>query len=188
MDDIIILYKCIPFLSVQCNKRADIAFVIDSSSSIWPPNFVTQRHFVYDVLDLFDISPTKTQVAALSYSTPIKPEFQFNTYQTKDDVLVATQSIEQTKGDSTRTYRAIRYMNNVMFSSENGARSNVFKIAIVMTDGETNPGTDGYSLEEAKKMTLQEAQRAKDSGIYLIAIGVGDKVTDKVSVAIIAYI
>ena len=78
-------------------------------------------------------------------------------------------------------------MNNVMFSPQNGARSDVFKIAIVMTDGETNPGSDGYSLEEAKKMTLQEAQRAKDNGIYLIAIGVGDKVTDKVSVAIIVY-
>ncbi|XP_061188841.1 collagen alpha-1(XII) chain-like [Saccostrea echinata] len=163
-----------------CSKEADIAFVIDSSNSIWPPNFDTQVHFLYDVLSLFDISPTKTQIAAVSYSDIIKPEFQFNTHKDKDGVLGATQNIEQTEGGATRTYKALEYMNDEIFTSKNGARSDVMKIAIIMTDGETNPGSvDSYSQHDAKQLTLMEAKRARDNGIYVFAIGVGGKVVDE---------
>ncbi|XP_056004893.1 collagen alpha-6(VI) chain-like [Ostrea edulis] len=164
----------------KCSKKADIAFVIDSSSSIWPPNFDTQVHFLYDVLDAFDISPSKTQIAAVSYSDVIKPDFQFNSYKTKNDVLNAIQNIVFTKGSATRTYEALRYMNNKIFTSKNGARDDVIKIAIVMTDGETNPGSVDYiSLEKARKRTLEEAKRARDNGIYVFAIGVGGRVMDE---------
>jgi hypothetical protein len=51
-----------------------------------------------------------------------------------------------------------------------------------MTDGSTNPGSvDDLSQEEADRMTLTEAKRARDNGIYVFAIGVGDGVKDKVN-------
>eukprot|EP00105_Crassostrea_gigas_P026420 XP_011447373.1 PREDICTED: collagen alpha-1(XII) chain [Crassostrea gigas] len=163
-----------------CLKKADIAFVVDSSSSIWPPNFDTQVHFLYDILSPFDISPTKTQVAAVSYSNVIRPQFQFNTYKDKTGVLGATQNIIHTKGDATRTYKALEYMNDQIFTSQNGARNDAIKIAVVTTDGETNPGgADSYTKEEGKKMTLQQAQRAKDNGVYVFAVGVGKEVNDQ---------
>nr|XP_011425716.2 collagen alpha-1(XII) chain [Crassostrea gigas] len=164
----------------KCLKKADIAFVVDSSSSIWYLNFVRQRRFLYDILSPFDISPTKTQVAAVSYSNFIRPEFQFNTYKDKTSVLGATQNITQTNGDATRTYKALEYMNDQIFTSQNGARNDAIKIAIVTTDGETNPGSyDRYSKEEGKKMTLLQAQRAKDNGVYVFAVGVGKDVNDQ---------
>lgn len=162
-------------------KKADIAFVVDSSSSIWPPNFDTQVHFLYDILSPFDISPTKTQVAAVSYSNFVRPEFQFNTYKDKTGVLGATQNIIHTKGDATRTYKALEYMNDQIFTSQNGARNDAIKIAVVTTDGETNPGgADSYTKEEGKEMTLLQAQRAKDNGVYVFAVGVGKEVNDQV--------
>lgn len=72
-------------------------------------------------------------------------------------------------------------MNDQIFTSKNGARNDAIKIAIVTTDGETNPGSyDRYSKEEGKKMTLLQAQRAKDNGVYVFAVGVGKDVNDQV--------
>lgn len=165
----------------MCIKEADIAFVIDSSSSIWEPNFNVQIDFLYNILNMFDISPSKTQVAAVSFSNIINPEFQFKTFRSKDKVLAAIKRIRYTKGSATRTYKALQYMNEQMFTTTNGARDGVVKIAIVMTDGETNPGRyDGeLSLEEAKEWTLEEAKIAKGNGVFVFAVGVGNRVNDK---------
>lgn len=165
----------------MCIKEADIAFIIDSSSSIWKPNFQVQIDFLYNILNLFDISPSKTQVAAVSYSNIINPEFQFKTFSSKNRVLTAIKRIRYTQGDATRTYKALKYMNKNIFTKANGARDGVVKIAIVMTDGETNPGLyDGeLTSEEAKELTQVEAKRAKSNGVYLFAVGVGDRINEK---------
>lgn len=166
----------------MCIKEADIAFVIDSSSSIWEPNFQVQINFLYNILNMFDISPSKTQVAAVSFSNIINPEFQFKTFSSKDHVLAAIKRIRYTKGGATRTYKALQYMNENMFTRANGARDGVVKIAKVMTDGETNPGLyDGEpSSEEAKEWTQEEAKIAKGNGVFLFAVGVGDHINEKV--------
>jgi hypothetical protein len=121
-------------------------------------------------------------MAAVSYSDVIKPDFEFNTHKTKDAVLNAIKTIKYTEGGATRTYKALKYMNDEMFTSKNGARDDVIKIAIVMTDGSTNPGSvDDLSQEEADRRTLTEAKRARDNGIYVFAIGVGGYVKNKVN-------
>lgn len=67
-----------------------------------------------------------------------------------------------------------------MFTSQNGARKDAIKIAVVTTDGETNPGgSDSYTAEEGKRMTLIQARRAKDNGVHIFAVGVGNKVNDE---------
>jgi hypothetical protein len=80
-------------------------------------------------------------------------------------------------------------MNNVIFNSKNGARDDVIKIAIVMTDGETNPGgyDDELPLEVAMEWTQNEAKVAKDNGVYIFAIGVGSRVNDEVSGVFFLY-
>ena len=123
-----------------CSKIADIAFVIDSSSSIWPKYFDIQIRFIHDILDLFDLSPGKTRVAAVSFSNITHHEFNFNQYKTKADVLGAIDKVKFTRGDATRTYEALEHMNDVLFRQDNGARSDVVQIAVVLTDGVTNPG------------------------------------------------
>lgn len=167
----------------MCDIKADLAFVIDSSSSIWKPNFDVQVGFLYDILRLFDISPSKIRVAAVSYSNITIPEFQFNTFSNKQQVLSAIKGIKYTGGSATRTYRALELMNDVIFTSKNGARNDVIKIAIVMTDGETNPGgyDDKLPLEVAIEWTQNEAKVAKANGVYIFAVGVGSLINDEVS-------
>lgn len=49
--------------STECQgKEADVVFVIDTSSSIWPTHFNEQMDFVSKVVDNFDINSGKTQV------------------------------------------------------------------------------------------------------------------------------
>ena len=58
-------------------------------------------------------------------------------------------------------------MRTNLFSSNNGARSGVQKLAILLTDGQSTYH-DG---------TLKEAELAKDAGITIIAVGIGQKVS-----------
>lgn len=86
----------------MCIKEADIAFVIDSSSSIWEPNFQVQIDFLYNILNMFDISPSKTQVAAVSFSNVINPEFQFKFWLlSKGSGTLRVAPQERTKRSST---------------------------------------------------------------------------------------
>ena len=48
-----------------------------------------------------------------------------------------------------------------------GGRPGVVKIGILLTDGESN---------RDHHLTIQEATRAKDDGIFLMAAGISDKV------------
>lgn len=183
MSYLLILLSIITASTAQemCSKKADIAFVIDSSRSIWKPNFETQVKFLYDILKMFEISPAKTQAAAVSFSNVTNPEFLFNSFSSKADVLEAIKDIKYTKGSATRTYKALEYMNEEIFNSENGARNDAVKIAIVMTDGETNPGghDNDLPLEDAIKWTQDEAKVAKDNGVNVFAIGIGSRINEK---------
>jgi hypothetical protein len=58
-------------------------------------------------------------------------------------------------------------MRTNIFSSSNGARSGVRKLAILLTDGRSTYRTG----------TLKEAKLAKDAGITILAIGVGKYVS-----------
>lgn len=65
-----------------------------------------------------------------------------------------------------------------MFTKANGAQDGVVKIAIVMTDEETNYGLyDGeLTSEEVKEQTQMKAKIAKRNGVYKFALGVGDSI------------
>ena len=128
-------YKRTPF----CQTRIDLAFVIDSSRSIPREDFKLQMQFVNDIVSFLDVNAEDTRVAAVSFSNYLHPEFLFNTYSTKEDVLKAIGEIEHSQGDATRTYLALEHTHNVIYNPGNGERPDVLDVVIVLTDGETNP-------------------------------------------------
>ena len=84
-------------------------------------------------------------------------------------------NIRQAGGYHTNTADALRYMrNNVLASGDNPtgsgwnghSRANVTKVGIVISDG----------LSDNRTATALEAQRTKDGGIHLFAVGVGKDV------------
>ncbi|XP_048238948.1 collagen alpha-1(XII) chain-like [Haliotis rufescens] len=149
-------------------KAADIVFVVDTSSSIWPPNF--HQHvlpFVSDVVDAFDVGPgdQQTRVGMITFGNTYHHQFHLKDYQDKESL---TKKIRNTpfRGGNTKTDEALDYVRDEMFARENGAREGVTHIAVILTDGESDD----------TELTKVSASLAKKDGIQIFAIGVGNRV------------
>ncbi|KAK3096747.1 hypothetical protein FSP39_002868, partial [Pinctada imbricata] len=156
-------------------KDAEIYFVLDSSSSIWPINFQKQLSFVNDMIDYFEIDNTKSRirVGVVVYSTTIKNVIALNSKRTRDQIK---RQINETKylSGRTNTSDAISFVREYGFRKD-VVRKGAVKIAIVMTDG----------ISRNPNATQRESDLSKAAGIHLFAIGIGDKV-DKTELETIA--
>ncbi|XP_062599873.1 collagen alpha-1(XII) chain-like [Saccostrea cucullata] len=163
--------------STDCSQDADIAFLIDTSRSLGLQAYQKELHFVERVLERYEIGPNKTKVAVITFSAGSKLEFDFNRYQTKDEVLRAIRSIPYTDGMCTTIYRALKQAREEVFVPKAGDRENVKNLAVILTDGETNPGRyDLFTFPMAKSLTRQEANDLKFHGVEVFGIGVGHRV------------
>lgn len=149
----------------MCKTKIDLAFLIDSSTSIGRRDFRNQIQFVNDFVDFLDVGSGATRVAAVTFSDNVFPNFGFNDFTTKIDVLSAINDIEIHYGN-TRTDLALKYTHENIFAPDNGERSDVIDVVIVLTDGESS----------WPKKTHNEAALIKDRGAYIFVIGVGRRV------------
>ena len=124
----------------------------------------------------FTIGQNNVQVGVVSFSNSVRPEFQLNTYQTKDPMLRHIDRMPYLD-QSTNTQEAIRYTRTVMFTSQNGDRSFAPNIIIIITDGVPQIPED---LNEAKTLAIQEAELSRQQGISIFAIGIGPQITQTV--------
>uniref|UniRef100_A0A0L8FLC0 VWFA domain-containing protein n=1 Tax=Octopus bimaculoides TaxID=37653 RepID=A0A0L8FLC0_OCTBM len=143
--------------------KADIVFVLDSSTSVSQINFKNIQKFMKEFLTDATISLEAVRVGAIVYSTSVNIQFHLSDYSNKEDVFRAIDSIQYTYG-STNTADALKVMRTEMFAAENGDREDVQNIAVVVTDGVSN--INSYN-------TVTEAELAKNDGIHIYAIGVG---------------
>ncbi|XP_067667262.1 cartilage matrix protein-like [Haliotis asinina] len=142
-------------------KPAELFFLLDTSSSIWEPDFKTQLDFVSEVVDLFDIGPNKTRVGVATFSSRYYPQFGLDKYEDKEQLKKAILRIPY-MGGNTHTGTAIRYMRERAFAPEI-VREDVDKIAVVLTDGRSRYPVD----------TETEAMKTKMEGINVFAVGIG---------------
>lgn len=148
-------------ISTECtNKPADIIFVLDASSSIWTPNFRKQIAFARNLSEEFDISNTQTRCGLVTFSDQVREEFSLSSYPVKSELIESGfKSIRQLLGN-TRTDLALHRMRE-MFQLQ--ARPGVAKVAIVLTDGESDKPVS----------TAEQATLAHKEGIKIFAIGIG---------------
>ena len=107
------------------------------------------------------------------FGNDVQPIFQLNDYSTQYEILNAIDRmpfLDQT----TNTPAAIRYMRTTMFTSQNGDRSFAPNSAIIITDGVPRVPSD---INEARRLTLQEADLARRQGINMFAVGIGPELT-----------
>ncbi|XP_060066993.1 cartilage matrix protein-like [Ylistrum balloti] len=145
------------------NKPADVAFLIDSSNSIWGPDFHKQVNFINEVVDMFQIGQNRTRISLATYSTNVHVEFHLNENYERQSLRQALSGVRQRRGFITNTKLAIWTMRKKMFSEHNGARPGVVKVAVVLTDGQSN----------SVIRTVWEAMKARREGIHMFAIGIG---------------
>ena len=68
---------------LECSiEPADVIFVLDTSYSIWPPDFYREVEFMEKVIDTFDIGPNpdQTRVGALTFGHEVWVKFYLNSY------------------------------------------------------------------------------------------------------------
>lgn len=149
-------------LFTECGQKpADILFVLDSSDSEGPDNFQTMLTFVKNFALQFPIGPRNVQFSVVTFSSDVAPQFYFNTYHTRHEVIRAIQSTSYL-GTGTNTSAALQFAREESFKPEHGARVNASKIVIVITDG--------HSIDQAA--TSHEASELhKVAEVFAIGVG-----------------
>lgn len=145
-------------------------FIIDSSSSIFPNKYVRQLEFLENIAGALDVGPflNQSRIGVISFSDEPRLEFTLNQYTEKSELIAAIRRINYLSG-GTNTAAAIQLALETMLNKESGAREEAKDIIIVITDGES------FSESETKA----SAQKARDMGIFVLAIGVGGNVNVK---------
>lgn len=70
------------------SHQADIAFLLDTSSSVYEPDFDKMKLFLADFIDLFNISDSRQRIASLTFSDDVRVNFHLNDFNTNQDVKV----------------------------------------------------------------------------------------------------
>ncbi|XP_076435209.1 matrilin-1-like [Babylonia areolata] len=130
------------------NEPADVVFLLDSSNSIWGPDFRRQLSFVKDVVAMFQIGENATRVGLVTFNDQVDLQFNLKRYHQKEHLLQAIENVRETHGYSTATDLALKYTRTHLFKPRS---RNVLR-------------------------TLIEASRAKRNHAHLFAIGVGHAV------------
>ncbi|XP_053875162.1 collagen alpha-1(XIV) chain isoform X1 [Malaclemys terrapin pileata] len=138
---------------------ADIVILIDGSWSIGRFNFRLVRLFLENLVGAFNVASEKTRIGLAQYSGDPRIEWHLNAFSTKDAVLDAVRNLPY-KGGNTLTGLALTFILENSFKPEAGARPNVSKIGILITDGKSQDDV------------IPPAKNLRDAGVELFAIGV----------------
>ena len=148
------------------NQTVDIIFAIDSSRSIWKPDFQRQVTFVRDVSNEFELgnSQSQTRIGVISFGDSYYVNFHLWQNNRPDLLAMALQRIRHRGSRRTNTGAALRYIRKYMFTHRYGSRKNVPHVVILITDG----------MSSDRKHLLSSAEKLKAKGVLIFAIGVGD--------------
>nr|XP_020043155.1 collagen alpha-3(VI) chain isoform X1 [Castor canadensis]XP_020043156.1 collagen alpha-3(VI) chain isoform X1 [Castor canadensis]XP_020043157.1 collagen alpha-3(VI) chain isoform X1 [Castor canadensis] len=159
---------------IEVNKR-DIVFLMDGSSNMGLANFNAIRDFIARVIQRLEIGQDLIQVSVAQYADTVKPEFYFNSYPGKREVISAVRRMKPLEGSALYTGSALDFVRDKLFVSSAGYRAaeGVPKILVLVTGGK--------SLDEIS----QPAQELKTSSIMAFAIG--NKAADEAELEEIAF-
>uniref|UniRef100_A0A3P9PBH8 Collagen, type XII, alpha 1b n=1 Tax=Poecilia reticulata TaxID=8081 RepID=A0A3P9PBH8_POERE len=153
----------LPECSLGVDVQADVVLLVDGSYSIGVANFAKVRAFLEVLVNTFDIGPNKVQIALVQYSRDSHTEFHLNTHQDVDAVVKAVRTFPY-RGGSTNTGRAMTYVREKIFQSSRGARANVPRVTILITDGKSS---DAFK---------DPATKLRNADVEIFAVGVKDAV------------
>ncbi|XP_055879649.1 von Willebrand factor-like isoform X1 [Biomphalaria glabrata] len=156
-----------------CSSAADVLLILDSSGSIGSYDYAILSNFSAELSKGFRIGPDKIQFSAILIESSARNVFNFNTYNNNADVAQALLKIPYISG-GTNTADSLNYARTTSFSTAHGARPNVGKVAVVITDGNSNDPL----------LTAQAAAALQQSGVTTIAVGVGSSISQSELLAI----
>lgn len=124
--------------------------------------------FVRKVISNLELDQDRSRVGVLTYGSHTTIQFDLRTYRDKREILNAI-SFHPNRG-RTNTQEALHVMNTEMFTMRHGDRDEVQNVAILLTDGYSNVNPMN---------TIPEAMKAKEDGIAIYVVAVGENVDMK---------
>ncbi|XP_052001056.1 collagen alpha-1(XII) chain isoform X4 [Xyrauchen texanus] len=149
--------------SLEVDVQADVVLLVDGSYSIGLANFAKVRAFLEVLVNSFDIGPNKVQISLVQYSRDPYTEFSLNKHHDIAAVVKAVR-IFPYRGGSTNTGKAMTYVRDKIFVSGRGARDNVPRVMVLITDGKSS---DSFK-DPAKKL--------READVEIFAVGVKEAV------------
>ncbi|KFO29956.1 Collagen alpha-1(XXVIII) chain [Fukomys damarensis] len=140
----------------------ELVFVIDSSESVGPENFQIIQNFVKTLADRVALDLATARIGIINYSHKVEMVANLKQFSSKDDFKLAVDHM-QYLGEGTYTATALQAAND-MFRD---ARAGVKKVALVITDGQTDS-------RDKKKLT-EVVKDANDANVERFVIGVVKK-------------
>ncbi|XP_062321211.1 collagen alpha-6(VI) chain isoform X1 [Osmerus eperlanus] len=137
---------------------ADLLFMIDSSTSIIPQDFLKMKEFMKSLVRRSVVGPDKVHVGVTQFSSNSKLEFPLNKLYDKPSIEKAIDSMQQ-MGGGTLTGKSISEISQY-FDPSNGGRPNKKRFLLVVTDG------------EAQDEVSVPAKALREKGVLIFAIGV----------------
>ncbi|KAF0044542.1 hypothetical protein F2P81_003700 [Scophthalmus maximus] len=149
--------------SLGVDVQADVVLLVDGSYSIGLQNFAKVRAFLEVLVTSFDIGPNKVQISLVQYSRDPHTEFALNTHHDINAVVKAVRTFPY-RGGSTNTGKAMSYVREKIFTTARGARDNVPRVMVLITDGKSSD-----SFKDA-------ATKLRNTDVEIFAVGVKDAV------------
>lgn len=143
---------------------ADIAFVMDSSSSIGKNRWTLEKKFIERVIRSFVISETGTRVAAVSFNDKAYLGFGFERFispNAQSEIASALSKIGYRRG-LTDIGNALKFVRLVLLPDMRKGRR-VSRIVVLITDAQNDRGSN--ARKEADRL------RAQGVKVYMIALG-----------------
>ncbi|XP_076137388.1 collagen alpha-4(VI) chain-like [Alosa pseudoharengus] len=149
-------------INCSTTQVADMIFLVDGSSSIFPDQYKSMERFMMSVVDSMNVGEDHVRFGAIVYSTAAESKFTLNQFKTAEEVRNAIANLNQ-PGGITSTGAALRYALDYFGQSYGGRREKkVPQILFVITDG---AATDPELLPVSSLEVLSE-------GIMIYGIGV----------------
>ncbi|XP_062476027.1 von Willebrand factor A domain-containing protein 1 [Pezoporus occidentalis] len=142
------------------NSEGDLLFLLDSSGSVSYYEFSRVKEFMWDLVQPFTFGPKDIQASIIHISTTPTMEFPFDRYQSSRSLHQAIRDTRQLMGD-TNTGKALSYAKEKLFSGEAGARPDVPKVLVWVTDG--------FSTDDIS----EPMQLLKDMGVTVFIVSTG---------------
>lgn len=147
----------------ECGKaRAELVFVLDSSTTVGPDNWKHQIAFLQNLIKPFDVSSSGTRVGVILFNTEVKYPIKLSKTRSKSITSNAIGRLRFTEG-LTFMGEALEKAGKVMATE---TRKGVPKIVILVTDGKAN----------GEVSTSEEAAKLKKAGVTIITVGITSEI------------
>lgn len=153
-------------LGSEPSVKRDVVFLLDGSDDV-RSRFTAIREFVANLVDSFDLDRGKDKVAVVQYSNNAETNFNLNTYQTRNDVLLHIRTLKPKGGRPSYIGKALQFVRDNIFVSNAGSRHNegAKQILIILAGGRSrdSPRGPASTLKAAGVVTFSIGTRVTNT-------------------------